>query len=1298
VDAEQTTATGSAAPAPGDLLARRYLVVRLLGRGGMGAVYEVMDGALQEPVALKLLHPELSADPVFRERLREEVRFAHRVSHPNVCRVHDLGWHEAHLFVTMELLRGPTLRHVLRAIEAGEREPLSLARAIDLIVQLAAALAASHHAGVLHRDVKPDNVIVEADRTVLTDFGVAGPVEVIGSGTLMGTPDYIAPELLRGEPAGPASDLYACAVVACEILTGHVPPPGDAPAVPPVPEESAPPLVRAALARELARALDPDPRARHRTMRRFAEAMALAARGAGSGQARPARARPAARPTPTSASQLRRAEGASPRIAVALHLAFTALRDRAPVGPEPDEGEVEGAGDDVDQGADQGGDLDRDDTRPLQAAAELGELDRLERLVRDLGGTITASGPGELVALFGAPRALGDDVVRAARAAHALVERCEGGRAGLVTGRVELGSRPGSPASGGDAVVRARELAGLAADGEVLASALTARHLVGRFDVSRVSAPGADGAHAVRPGLLAGAARYDVPPLYGRASELARLERFALEAFEERALGIALVVGPAGSGKSRLRLEIERRVAARREVEWLVAQASPLGGGVSLGLLQSASPDWYGAATEAAAGGRAAAFAAARRWLTARAAAHPVVVAVEDVQWADGASIEFLDELRGGLDQVPVAILLFARSDPDAPPLACGVDLEVPLAPLDAVASRAVAARLVPGLAPETLAGMVSRAGGNPFFLEELARDAAESAGQGGAGGAGGARLPASVELAVQARLDRLPARARRVLHAASVVGHEFDRAALAAALGTPAADDDLDRALAELERRQLIAPVIASEPRPGASPSATSAADRERYVFHHVLVRDVATAQMDADALRRIHAAVADHLAARGALVRRDPALRVALARHRDAAGDRGGARAAYIAAGELALELAADQQAREAFERAEELGDGPDLRLDELAGDALVQLDSAAAVARFERALTGTAAPIDRARLLYKLASAASYRADYAQTVDRLERGLALLGPPEELDAAERPVRRLAARMLGTLGWVIGHEIGDHRRGSPLAERAVALLENDPDLLELAVALSRLAANYLRAGRWRDRLRCNLRHLEIAQALEDPERELIAHVNLGVNYHSLGQIVTAIEHTRRAQELAAAGRVAARALVHNNLGVILVDAGEDERARAELEHALALAERAGYRRLLPEALATLARLDLRAGDQAGAETRARAALEHARAAGASVSEGMAQRILAGVLARAGRGDEVDDALAAAERLLVDDRYELARTWVVAARRAGARGDEARAEELRGAARRVLEELGAAIDLARLDDDGDVR
>src|SRR5690349_17182406 len=178
------------------MLAGRYRVNALLGRGGMGEVYAVHDLELEEDVALKLLRSELSADAAYRKRLRSEVRLARRVSHPNVCRVHDLGQHGDQVFVTMARVPGLSLRQVQRAIRGGERPPLALPAIVDLISQLCAALGAAHAAGVLHRDVKPDNILVDDGRVVLTDFGVAS-VAGDADGTVVGTPAYTAPELLR---------------------------------------------------------------------------------------------------------------------------------------------------------------------------------------------------------------------------------------------------------------------------------------------------------------------------------------------------------------------------------------------------------------------------------------------------------------------------------------------------------------------------------------------------------------------------------------------------------------------------------------------------------------------------------------------------------------------------------------------------------------------------------------------------------------------------------------------------------------------------------------------------------------------------------------------------------------------------------------------------------------------------------------------------------------------------------------------------------------------------------------------
>ena len=1178
-------------PSPGEVIARRYEVVRVIDEGTRSGLYEVLDRELDEAVALQLLHG-LALEA--RTKLRQQVRLARRVAHPNACRVLDLGQRGEQLFVTMELLRGPTLRTVMREVEA-----MSFSRKIDLVVQVAAAIAAAHQVGIAHGDVRPENVVVEPQRAVLSGFGV-------------------------GDGAGePAADLYACAVVGYELLARRAPFGDDGQRVP-LPEASTPAIARAALDTVFARALARE----YESVTQFAEALAFAARGALEAVAPPVAAATTQRDATVEIKV--RSELAIMRVATAL--VFTSSgRDLASTGEDS------------------------------------GELDSLERVVTELGGTIVSAKADELIALFGAPRSLGDDVVRATRAAQALVARSRTGAAGLHTGRVKLGNARAD----GEAIDQARELVRAAGAGGVLASAATARHLLGRFATEPTPA-----GYRVLPGMLESTGRFDLPPLQGRADELAQIERLVHEAFEERSARAVAILGPAGAGKSRLRLELERRLAELRDAEWLIARADPLGGGVPLGVLQNASAEWFEVAQAAAANGRAAAFAAARRWLEARASVRPVVVALDDLHWADDASREFLAGLRRDLDQVPVAILLFSRSGPDMPELAAQVDLALTLEPLDATAARDIARRLAPSAPADAIDDMVRRAGGNPFFLEELAHHAAESASL-------PRELPASVELAIQARLDQLQHNERRVVLAASVIGREFDRAALEVALVIePMSPEMIDRALVTLERRQIFHL-------------------DERSAFHHVLIRDVAYAQLDAAERRRAHLALAEHLEKQSAWAHRDPALLLALAQHRDAAGDQRAARAAYRAAGELALSLAAFREANLALSRAEQLGEGePDAALLELCGDALLPVDSRAATARLQSAMDLATAPLDRARLFHKLGIAASNIADNPTAIRCFESGLELLGPVDALDTADRPVKLVAARLLAMLGWIVGYEIGDHRRGLPYAERAVALFESVGDLLELATGLGRLAACYLRAGRWEDRLRANLRNLQIAETLGDLDRQAGAHINLGVNYQVLGRLETALEHTRRGLELCIrCGRATTRALAHNNLGVILCDAEDNVRARAELAEALAQATRVGYTRFLPELLSTLAILDLRDGQLASAEANARRAGEVSRESASPLNEGISARILAGVISRAGNRDaEVAALLAIAHARLEDDDYERARTWALESKLAARSGDTERAAILRDQARGIFLQLGAQLDVDKLADVDDVR
>ncbi|MEO8097604.1 MAG: protein kinase [Acidobacteriota bacterium] len=204
---------------PGDVLADRFEIVRFIGRGGMGAVFEAFDRKLQEPVAIKTIAPEFAHDPILLERFQREVQLARRITHPNVCRIHDFGEHNGTPYLTMELLDGVTLPESL------ERGALEIEDWERMALQLFEGLRAAHEVGIFHRDLKPSNLMLVGPKLVILDFGLARPVESNRSndfsrpGMILGTPDWMAPEQLLGE-GNHKSDLYSAALVLVHAITG----------------------------------------------------------------------------------------------------------------------------------------------------------------------------------------------------------------------------------------------------------------------------------------------------------------------------------------------------------------------------------------------------------------------------------------------------------------------------------------------------------------------------------------------------------------------------------------------------------------------------------------------------------------------------------------------------------------------------------------------------------------------------------------------------------------------------------------------------------------------------------------------------------------------------------------------------------------------------------------------------------------------------------------------------------------------------------------------------------------------
>src|SRR5262245_17652218 len=202
--------------ASGSIIAARYRLVALLGRGGMGEVYRADDLTLDMPIALKFLPEGVAADPVRLAQFHNELRVARQVSHKNVCRLYDLGDADGRRFLTMEYVDGEDLASLLRRIGRFPQD-----KAIDIARQLCAGIAAAHERGVVHRDLKPANVMIDGDGNVrITDFGIATAATDIGV-DIAGTPQYMAPELLAGKPASTKSDIYALGLILFEIFTGR---------------------------------------------------------------------------------------------------------------------------------------------------------------------------------------------------------------------------------------------------------------------------------------------------------------------------------------------------------------------------------------------------------------------------------------------------------------------------------------------------------------------------------------------------------------------------------------------------------------------------------------------------------------------------------------------------------------------------------------------------------------------------------------------------------------------------------------------------------------------------------------------------------------------------------------------------------------------------------------------------------------------------------------------------------------------------------------------------------------------
>jgi len=205
------------------LLNNRYQLENRLGSGGMAMVYKARDLMLERTVAIKVLRKDFSSDPAFRERFRQEAKAAANLSHPNIVTVHDFGLDKDNLFIVMEFIPGITMKSLV-----SQQGRLSIEKGIPLIVQACAGVGYAHRAGLVHCDVKPQNILVTPDQRVkVADFGIARALQSIPkneqSSVVWGSPQYFSPEQAAGQAPSPASDVYGLGVILFEMLTGRLP-------------------------------------------------------------------------------------------------------------------------------------------------------------------------------------------------------------------------------------------------------------------------------------------------------------------------------------------------------------------------------------------------------------------------------------------------------------------------------------------------------------------------------------------------------------------------------------------------------------------------------------------------------------------------------------------------------------------------------------------------------------------------------------------------------------------------------------------------------------------------------------------------------------------------------------------------------------------------------------------------------------------------------------------------------------------------------------------------------------------
>jgi hypothetical protein len=950
---------------PGATVAERFRVESLAGAGGMASVFSALDTQTGARVALKLLAPAQD-----EARFEDEAQLLSRLHHPAIVRYVAHGRTEDRLpWLALEWVEGESLSTLLR------RERPSVDESIAIALRVAEGLSYAHALGVVHRDVKPANLMIARRpggarelQVKLLDFGIArGALEreaVTQVGAVVGTVGYMAPEQLLGTAGAPPradarSDLFALGCVLFECLTGQRAFPGetllatvgrvvfDEPSFPIEHEGRVPPALMSLVVRLLAK----DPAARPQSAREVEEELSRIATGGAeaSGEEPSARGRVGL--------------GTREQQVVSVLLAFG---DGAP-----------------DEGSAAWHTGPRDAAELARASDERARRQAIAAAVEPFGARLEWAASGTLLALLtsaaanttnaaGTTSAAGgakEQALRVARCAQALLAMRPGAPIVLATGLSESSGR--TPV--GAVVDRAARLFAAHARGarRIVVDGATAALLAERWELGALD--GDEDARALLEERLPDALTPQstllgrAMPFVGRARELSTLVALYAEVASESVARAAIVVAPAGAGKSRLGRELVR---ALRDHEtppavWF-ASTDPLSASTPLGPIARAVRLVSGAKTTRALRDFVARHVAPdevarvaellgalaelpreeapspllraalhdkglwndqieRAWLdlVRGATTHaPLALVLEDVHWADPGTLRLIDATLGALPTRPLLVIATARPEvSEAHPalFATRAPLTLHLPELSRRAAETLVRSALGDAAGDTLVErIVARAAGNPFFLEELVRAAAEGRAE---------ALPDSVLATLELRLRELPTEARLALRAGSVFGETFQRRAAQHLLDDRAAAS-LDASLALLVERELIVRRRGA----GGAGGADDGGEGE-LGFRHALVRDAAYATLTPDDRRLGHRLAGEWLEARG------ERSAILLATHFDQGGARERAARWYVEAARQAY-LSDPRLILQAAERGIAAGAADEMlgELEARAGEALL------------------------------------------------------------------------------------------------------------------------------------------------------------------------------------------------------------------------------------------------------------------------------------------------------------------------------------------------------------------------